>query len=201
LVPIRYGRKSSKTGTYSMVFARSCSETAKLGKGLVVPVRAECREPRHLIDEAEHLWAAEKNTEQLSGVSSQWGKVCVLKSPKVDANDQTLQAWYTCVREVGDAYTALTAADDEALVLDAATGLALFEWPKDVETKQDLSGFDFLLMTANEPTLNARQYPGPEQIASAWLADDVNNGRYFYNNRHHGITTFEDDAIQTFLRG
>src|SRR5207244_3832183 len=65
-VPIRYGRKSTKSG-YTMVFARSCSEAARLGTGLVVPVRAECCEPEHLFEEAEHLWAAERNEEQISG--------------------------------------------------------------------------------------------------------------------------------------
>lgn len=203
MVPIRYGKKSSKKrgGTYTMVFARSCSDAAKLGKGLVVPVRAECCEPEHLFEEVEHLWAAERDVEQILGFCRDWGKVCVLKSPKVDAENRILQAWYMRIRELGGTYTALSAAAGEDAVLDPATGLALFDWPKDVATKEDLAGFDLLLMTANEPTLNAGQYPTADQIAAAWRDDGGNNVMYFYNNRHHGITTFEDDAIQAVLRG
>lgn len=200
-VPIRYGRKPKPTSTYSMVFARSCSEAARLGTGLVVPVRAECRDPQHLIGEAEHLWAAEKNSEQLSGICSEWGKVCVLRNPKGDAG-QILEAWRTHIMTLDGKYTALPAADAEDSLLDPTTGLALFDWPEDRATNQGLLGFDLLLMTANKPTLNAsRQYATADQIASAWWADTVNNGRYFYNNLHHGITTFQDDAIQAILRG
>jgi hypothetical protein len=199
-VPIRYGRKPKESSTYSMVFARSCSESAKLGTGLVVPVRAECREPEHLFEEAKHLWAAERK-KQISGFCCTWGKVCVLKNPKLDPEDRILQASQAHVGELGSKYTALSAADGEGPVLCPATGLALFDWPKDAATKVDLPGFDLLLMTANEPTLIAGRYPTPKEIASAWRDDSVNNGRYFYNNRHHGITTFEDDAIQAVLRG
>jgi hypothetical protein len=200
MVPIRYGRKSKKSG-YTMVFAMSCSEVTKLGTGLVVPVRAECCEPEHLFEEAERLWAAERNEEQISGFWSTWGKVCVLKNPKLDAQDRILQAWQVRIGELGSKYTALPQADGEGPVLDPATGLALFDWPKDTATKEDLPGFDLLLMTANEPKLKEGRYPTPKEIASAWRDDSVNNGRYFYYNRHDGITTFEDDAIQAVLRG
>jgi hypothetical protein len=199
--PIRYGRRSEKTGTYSMVFSMACSQATKLGVGLVVPVRAECRQRQHLIEEAQHLWAAEKNSERLLGVCSSWGKVCVLKHPKVDVQNEILQGWHAHIGGLTN-YTALSSAMGEDAVLDPATGSALFNWPKDVATGQPLSDFDLLLMTANEPTLNeAREYAAAEQIASAWRADATNNGRYFYNNRHYGITTFEDGAIQQALRG
>ena len=66
-VPIRYGKRAAKNrgNTYTMVFAKSCSEDAKLGIGIVVPARAECCEPEHLLEEAEHLWAAERNCEEI----------------------------------------------------------------------------------------------------------------------------------------
>lgn len=125
----------------------------------------------------------------------------MLKNPTVDAQDRTFQGWHDHVRNL-PGYTALSAADGEDPVLDSTTGLALFGWLKDVLSGQDLQGFDLLLMTANEPTLNTnRQYATAEQVASAWRADLINDGRYFYNNRHEVITTFEDDAILEILRG
>lgn len=201
MVPIRYGRKP-KTDI-SMVFSRSCSEASKLGKGLVVPARVECCEPQHLIEEARHLWAAEANKEQLSGICSKkkWGKVCVLKNPRVNANDPILLGWIRHITEIGSAYSALPVARGEGPVLDPDTGLALFDWPKDVVTNKDLTDFDLLLMTANEPTLDRDgQYLTVDEIASAWRTD-TSNVEYFYNNRHCGITTFQDEAILGLLRG
>ena len=82
-VPIRYCRKSgSRSDTYTMVFARSCSDPAMLGTGIVVATRANDCDPKHLIEEAEYLWAAEENAEQIGGICSKWGAVCVLQNPK-----------------------------------------------------------------------------------------------------------------------
>lgn len=138
---------------------------------------------------------------KISDISSGWGKVCILKSPKLNTQDRILKAWLGRIGKLTGKYTALPAAVGEDPVLDAATGLALFDWPKDAETKKDLQDLDLLLMTANEPTLNAGKYPTPNQIGSAWRTDNGNNVVYFYNNLHHGITTFEDDAIQAILGG
>jgi len=57
-------------------------------------------------------------------------------------------------------------------------------------------------MTANKPTLNAaRRYPSADEIAGAWRDDAGDNVHYFYDNRHYGITTFEDSGIRAILRG
>ncbi len=201
-VPIRYGRRSSKRGnTFTMVFARSCSEDEKLGTGLVIPTRAECCEPEHLVDEAEHLWAAERDSEDVSGICAGWGKVCVLKNPQGKASEEFLKAWRARITAAGNAYTSVSTAEREEPVLDATTGDALFNWPTDNETKQPLLDFDLLLMTTTAPTLKKRQYPTAKEIADAWRADQSDNVRYFHNNRHHGITTFEDEQIVAVLRG
>lgn len=183
-----------------MVFAKSCSEDAKLGTGLVVPTRAESCEPGHLIEEAEHLWAAERDSEEISGICADWGEVCILENPKAKASERILKAWQSRIEAAGNAYTALPTARGEDPVLDAATGRALCDWPTDMVTKQPLLGFDLLLMTATKPTLNDCQYPTAREIADAWRADDRDNVQYFHNNRHYGITTFEDGQILAALR-
>lgn len=199
-VPIRYGRRSPSRGnTFTMVFSKSCAEEAKLGTGVVVPARAECCVPEHLLEEAEHLWAAERNAEKKSDICACWGKVCILKNPEAKPAEPILQAWQTHITAIGDRYTALPAAKDEDAVLDAATGLALFDWPIDATTNQPLVGFDLLLMTATKPTLNAGQYPTAKEIADAWRDDPNDNVQYFHNNRHFGIKTFEDDQIRAVL--
>lgn len=201
-VPIRYGKKSKKrNNTYAMVFAMSCCEPEKLGTALVVPARAECCAPEHLLEEAEHLWAAERDVEAIGGICADWGKVCFLTHPELDPGDPILQEWYTHVRSFGSAYGALPAADAETPVLDPGRGVALFEWPNDVATNTALVGFDLLLMTATKPTFHCGRYPTAEQVAEAWRADTKGSVLYFHNNRHHGITTFEDVRIQALLSG
>jgi hypothetical protein len=200
--PIRYGKKTRKRGdTYTMVFARSCSEPARIGRALAVPVLADCREPEHLFYEAQCLWAAERDIEQIEGISADWGKVCVLKNPRTEPGDRILRSWLKHIGEIRASYTALPTAHGEDALLDPATGLALFEWPTDTATSKALADFDLLLMTATKPSLVGQRYPTVAEIASAWRDDGGSNVMYFYNNRHCGITTFEDDAIQAILRG
>lgn len=199
-VPIRYGKKSKKRGgTYTMVFASSCSVAERLGTGVVVPARAECRGPEHLIEEAEHLWAAERDTEAVGGICADWGKVMIKAHPTLPPEHMTLRGWQAHVKSCGAAYTALPTATDESSILDHTTGTASFDWPTDVESGLALEGFDVLLMTATKPTLNEGEYPTVDQIAQAWRADENGHVVYFHNNRHHGIATFEDARIHELL--
>jgi hypothetical protein len=184
-----------------MVFARSCAEPGKLGSARVVPARAECCEPEHLLDESEHLWAAERDKEDVGPICAEWGRVCILPNPAAAVPDSILGAWQAKVTAACSSYAALPTADGEEPVLDAETGRALFHWPKNSETGQPLSGFDLLLMTVTKPTLQGRQYPTAKEIADAWRADKHENVLYFYNNRHFGITTFEDEQIRALLQG
>lgn len=202
-VPIRYGRKSveRRGGTFTMVFAMSCSEEAKLGVGIVVPARAECCEPRHLLEEAEHLWAAERDSEEISGICASWGKVSVLENRSAKLSPPIMQAWQEKIGQLGNTYSKLSTAQGEDPVLDACTGRALFEWPTDAVTNEPLLGFDLLLMTATEPTLSSGQYATAQEIADAWKSDPEGHVQYFYNNRHYGITTFQDEEILAALEG
>jgi hypothetical protein len=198
-VPIRYGRVAKSRGnTYTMVFARSCEEDSKLGIGIVVPVRAECCEPVHLVEEAEQLWAAERDREALSGLCGEWGKVCILENPESKISAPVLDAWKKGIEAAGKDYSELPRAKDEAPVLDAATGHALFRWPTD-SANRPLLGFDLLLMTATRPDLTDSRYPTVKEIVQAWHADSFRNVNYFFNNRHYGITTFQDDEILVAL--
>ena len=198
-VPIRYGRRSDKRGkTFTMVFARSCSEPGRLGTGIVVPALTECVRPEQLIEEAEHLWTAEGGKK--ANISDSWGAVCILQNPSATLPQEILNAWQARIRAAGDLYVALPTAKGEEPVLDAATGRALYEWPTDDKTNQPLSGFDLLLMTATKPTLKGRQYETAKEIANAWRADKRDHVLYFHNNRHYRITTFEDEQILSVLR-
>lgn len=201
-VPIRYGRRSKKRGnTYTMVFAMSCSTPDRLGSGVVVPARAECCHFTHLLEEASHLWAAERDSEQVGDICADWGKVCILPNPNSAGLNRLLESWQAKIRETGAAYGPISAASEEEAVLDPATGRARFAWPTDSETSQPLMGCDLLLMTAPVPTLTDGRYPTVREIADLWRGDGNDNVSYFYNNRHHGITTFQDEEILAALHG
>lgn len=195
-VPIRYGKIAKTRGnTYTMVFAMSCTEDSKLGTAIVVPARAACCEPAHLVEEAELLWAGERNLESVCGFYANWGKVCVLENPNGTISAPVLDAWTSRVKSAGKEYSSLPTATGEGAVLDPSGGRALFQWPTDDDTKQPLAGFDLLLMTATKPDFLSSQYPTPKDIAKAWRDDKFRNVNYFFNNYHYGIKTFQDAEI------
>jgi len=181
-----------------MVFSRS----AKLGIAVVVPARAECCDPEDLLDEAKHLWIAECDARNRGVICSEFGRVCIIENPDATIPEPILNAWQGDVAAAGNSYAPLPTAEDEEPVLNEETGRALFDWPTDTKTSQPLSGFDLLLMTTTKPSpLRAAQYPTPKEIADAWRTDKRGNVMYFYNNRHFGITTFQDEEILKFLEG
>jgi hypothetical protein len=195
--PIRYGRLSiSRGNTYTMVFSQSCSNPEKLGTGLVVGAAARCRNPDDLLLEAQHLWAAERNTLEVGPVSASWGRVGLLVNPTASVADEYLERWQTFP---GRQRKPAPVAPNERPVIDEATGLALIDWPIDKRTRYPLDGYDVLLLTATAPTLVAGLYPTPDEIATAWRHDLSGHVTYFHNNRNNGITTFQDGEISRLL--
>lgn len=184
-----------------MVFARSCSAPERLGTGLVVPARAECCDPEHLLEEAECLWAAEKNSRDRDGIAREWGRVCLVCQPDRPLPSQFASVWKAAVGKAGWCYRAVPGAEGEEQLIDPVLGLAQFEWPVDAESLQPLTEFDLLLMTATEPTLRNSHYPSATEIAEAWRADPNDHVSYFYSNRRHGIRTYEDDEILRVVKG
>ena len=200
--PIRYGRKSTSRGnTFTMVFAQSCSSPDKLGTGLVLPARAECCEPEQLVAEAEYLWGAERNSRIRSGVAADWGRVCLVHPRDRPLPEEFRTAWAGAVRAAGAQYRHVPMASGEQPLIGPVSGIAQFEWPTDAETDEPLSDFDVLLLTATEPTLTNSEYASAREVADAWRADATGHVSYFYNNRQHGIRTFEDDEIERRLKG
>jgi len=176
-----------------MVFARSCSSADRLGTGIVLPARAECCEPEHLVEEAEYLWAAERNSRSRAGIATTWGRVGLLHPPDRPLPEEFSRTWAQEVHAAGSHYREVPAAAGEERLVDPVSGIAQFEWPTDAESHESLSGFDVLLLTATEPTLTNSQYSSAEEVAGAWRTDRNGHVSYFYNNRQCGIKTFEDD--------
>ncbi len=198
-VPIRYGRCSSTRGySYTMVFsAELADDETKMGEAIFVPCKRDGHTDTELIKEAETLWTAERKPSPPSGcISEKWGSVGLGLNPNSSIPNKILDAWRCRVKEKN--YGGLESAEKEEPAVNQG-GILSIPWP----TCMDGSPLeaDALLATATKPTLCNQKYPSPEQIADAW---NTTRGReyicYFLNNKRVGITTFQDEKIEKYLR-
>jgi hypothetical protein len=189
--PIRYGRLSEGRGHYTMVFSRLCDP----GHAKVVPCRATAES---IIDEAEHLWAAERNAPLNRQISTSWGRVALLPHPDRDIPKAILRAWATRVAQERT-YADVPQASGEGSLL-SRSGILQIGWPRSVDADEP-APLDLLLATANHPTLVGQppDYPDPSRIALLWRGSTSGRVGYFVSNRQNGILTFEDDAISSLL--
>lgn len=190
--PIRYRRLSEKgkrKNTYTMVFDPPRDD--QMGQARVVQCQRPVATSADLIAEAEWLWAAEENkvpclsNSPQHRISAGWGCVVLLCNPQVQISAELTDGWAQRVASEG-------AATNKHLV--SPSGLLQISWP-------DLVGggpvpLDVLLATSTNPKPRD-QYPDAVQVAKAWIA--AKDASYFWENRMHGIHTFQDQAIEQLL--
>jgi hypothetical protein len=198
--PIRYGRESqTRGGTYTMVFSPALVQTNRFGLAIAVPCKRLISSIEGLVDEAEKLWTAERNSDTSNGtISAGWGCVALLANPGRNIPEPFLRRWAKrAAKEPG--YGRLSRANDEHEIV-SANGTLRIPWPQRTDN-QPLT-FDILLATATNPTIREGQYATPEEIANAWNNPEGRNyASYFVNNRKNGITTFQDPEIEKLLTG
>ena len=79
-------------------------------------------------------------------------------------------------------------------------GFLKIGWPKPVEGSSLL--FNALLAVATKPTRNHSGFIAPQDIADEWKTPcGKREVRYFWNNRKHGICTYQDKEIENHLLG
>jgi hypothetical protein len=195
--PIRYGRISEGRGnTYTMVFSRGCEP----GQAKVVPCQDEVRTPADLVEEAEHLWAAERKAPRNGRINAGWGCVTLLPNPHREIHAEILNGWAARVaRARAKPYGNVWQAPGEGVLVNER-GILQIAWPTSIADNSPVA-LDLLLATATEPTSEGspRRYATAEEIAAAWRKDREDNVRYFRNNVQCGIRTFDDEALQTAL--
>ena len=176
-----------------MVFSSGLREE-QFGTAIAIPFKSE-----NLLEEAEYLWAAEApSADGPNGrISARWGSVALLEHPQVPLPCDIHARWTARVKREPH-YGKLDHAHDEAAAVDESGFLGI-RWPR--AENGSLLEMDALLATATCPTLNAGNYPSPRKIADAWsTSDGRKEARYFWCNRAHGITTFQDAEIEAQLR-
>jgi hypothetical protein len=196
--PIRYGRQSeSRNCTYTMVFSHACDEEGKLGQAKAIRCKHNPSSFDELLLEAQWLWAAEQDELKPSGVvSASWGCVGLIPLEGGAVPPDWIEKWRDFV--LGKrGYGTLSHSPED--VRPAVDGGGLFSLRY---KKSDALPLDLLLATATKPSLigEAARYATPQEVAFEWNKHKVES-KYYWCNRHCGIHTFEDQAIEKHLTG
>lgn len=191
--PIRYGRQSIKSGTYSMVFSNSLLSDQG-GWALAVPCSSAINSFADLAHEAEALWAAEQPKASEPGpLAATWGAVGLLANPTRPGLESLVALWTTRILTENAIYRQFPGADGETPAITPSGALAI-AWP--ITETGDSLDVDFVLATANRPTT---PYATPQKIADECRANPKAQ-RYFDETRRVGISTAFDNEILQCLK-
>lgn len=78
--PIRYGRRSDSRGnSYTMVFSEALTrQEPHMGCAIAIPCARPVHSIQALVEEAQHLWAAERTRDSFNGrISADWGRIAL----------------------------------------------------------------------------------------------------------------------------
>lgn len=182
--PIRYGRKSDKRQTYTMVVSPSCKDESRMGKGVLVPFAANIKSTDELTNVAEKIIVAEhKGPVSFTRFNWGWGCLAFFPNPNKTASksiSQLKEFWDTKISNGFRTSDYIITNEEELLTQQ---GELLLDWRK------EYGDLDFLVVTATKPTV-----PSPTtQLLGAVYAK---NDEYFADNRKAGIETYQDNEIQ-----
>jgi len=186
-LPIRYGRFSEKRNCYTMVI----SSSAKLGKGLVIPIQRRAITLDQIVEEAKKLSRAEgaNDNHLIKGRNEKWCMVSNWINPKLNDEETRdfLNRWQKeCALGEQDISSKFKIGDEQP-IFDKKGTLNL-PWPI------ELDSFDIILATQTSPRRILKQidkYPSDKEIAQFFFF----HPEYFIKNRLVGIHTAEDDKI------
>ncbi len=170
-----------------------CLSKEQYGRAIVAPLRSQ-----KLCEGAEFLWTAERcsSGKPRHRISARWGCIAIRQRPGLDLPSEVLRSWTRFVSNERY-YANLDRATDEIPLVDKS-GCLDISWPESLDGS-DL-GIDCLLATATSPTICEGTYPTTRKIAHAWSNSPGREHRYyFYNNKCHGIETFQDSEIERLL--
>lgn len=171
--PIHYGRKSRGWGyAYTMALKADGSS----GQGVLVPCVNKVQSIENLAEEAQALWQAEDPNAEPGMLHKSWGCVGALFGP--DTSHQALAADWTAHFQ---------AVKTRCVSVVNAEGLLEIDWPNGPDGQP--ADFDVILATVTKPEAEP---PTPRAVADAWISQNDEYERYFFNNVKHGIRTPDD---------
>lgn len=205
-LPIRYGRYS-KGDIYTMVFSTDCEKKKRLGTGYVIPFKNNpIKHLDALVSEARMMARAEgMQCNFVGGINPIWASIGILTNRnKVDQKlyERIISRWAKELRaDGGGKDTSEYRVGKEKLSINNKGELQIL-WPTSVVEgeKGGIQELDFLIAASTKPKYEQQgktKYPSPTEIAASVRRDS--GRRYFMNNFHHRITTFQDNLVINLL--
>ena len=186
-VPIRYGRRSEKRGTITMVVSPTCKPHDKIGIGKLVPFSHAMIDSTSLTKAVGAIITAEmKKGVRNSMFYWDWGCLALLLNPAAmdkESTDKLTRFWASKFESGFQPNSYILEGESELL---AQNGCLNLEW------QEEYGGLDFLVLTATQPNIPA---PSIAQLVEYFKQDDD----YFRNNIIHGIHTYQDAKILEIL--
>lgn len=186
--PIRYGRKSDKRKTYTMVLSPHCKIEEKMGKGMLIPFATLVRDSDDMNVIARKIIVAE-HKEQVSFTRLNWGWGCLafLPNPAKTRNknlSELISYWNEKI-STGFQPSDYIVENEEPIITQQ--GKLLIEW------KNEYGDLDFLVVTATKPNT---PIPTAEVLARSF----ADSAEYFRRNLSNEINTYQDSEIQKLLK-
>jgi hypothetical protein len=185
--PIRYGRKSEKRKTYTMVISSNCKSDEKMGIGSLIPFRNNIGNST----EFEHVATSIINAEHKEIISLNrynWGWGCLaLSTNPSKSNNQNLKLFiefWSSKFSNGFNPSDYVVIDEPSLI--SKQGQLFIDW------KDEYGDLDFIVLTATKPT-------NPEPTALILSESFEMDNAYFIGNRNNNIQTYQDEQIINFL--
>ncbi|MBL6448428.1 hypothetical protein JMN32_19095 [Fulvivirga sp. 29W222] len=186
-VPIRYGRFSSMSNTYTMIFDKE----AKAGIAKAVPFsNTDITHFGDIKTEVMEISKAEgQHDESFIKNERAWCVCTVLINPKIESSTKAyiLSQWQNELMSNPAGYQYFKSNTQRYCV--HPTGELDSPWP------DEAVDFDFLIATATKE----KKRDGVNEISPLEVAKYVQNRPYFYPNVENGISTFQDEEIKRHL--
>lgn len=192
LLPIRYGRFSTKWKAPTMVFSSEYLVQEKLGQGYVIPFKQNALSIENIIEEARAMSHAEGNNDSkfIKG-DTQWCILLCWINPDIkdEKREYFLKSWKPEYgKEITNEVQAHFKMENEEQAVFDKNGELQINWP------DELKDFDVLFATQTKP--RQKDNERSTYYTSKELCQLISQEKeYFIKNVQNGILTRDDSLI------
>jgi hypothetical protein len=203
-LPIRYGRLSGD-GIFTMVFSKNCEKDKTFGTGFIKKFKVEYIDKwEDLENQTIEMSRAEgMNGSFIGGKKNIWSTMSILFNPSKinhEKRNYLTKKWKNKIVENGGGFDYgdyKFGNEESAIKDDCSLNLEWFEAVSDKDYS-NLNELDFIICTVTKhknPETN--DYPTTSKLARSIEQDEKR--KYFKNNVTYGISTYEDNLIESRL--